>query len=107
MAELARVLQPCGRAVIVLVGQLSGGGLLRAAIRRLYRLTGQRDSLLSQRALAELFACPSFDVAAEIVTLPGSAVQLAVLTKLADNAALNPDAGVVNFADLPTSSSIE
>ncbi len=94
LAELARLLRPSGRVVIALVGQLSGGGVLRAAIRRLYRLTGQRDGLFSQGALADLFVCRSFDVAAEIVTLPGSAVQLAVLTKVAGRAALSPEPGL-------------
>lgn len=91
LAELARVLRPSGRVIIVLVGQLSGDGILRAAIRRLYRLTGQRDSFLSQRALADLFSNRSFEVETEIVRLPGSAVQLALLTKIAASAAPNPD----------------
>ena len=91
LAEMARVLRPSGRAVLVLVGQLQGGGILRLLIRRLYRLSGQRDDLLSPDALANLFSSPALAIALEIITLPDSAVQLVILTKVAGSTELNPD----------------
>ena len=86
LAEMARVLSPSGRAAIVLVGQLRGGGILRALIRRLYRLTGQRDAFLCPGAISDLIGADAFTVESEIVTLPDSAVQLLILTKAAANA---------------------
>ena len=91
LAELFRVLRPSGRATIVLVGQLAGGGILRALIRRLYWLTGQSDRFLSPRALSDLIEGDAFAVESEIVTLPDSAVQLVILTKAAAAAESNPD----------------
>ncbi|MCE2472144.1 MAG: methyltransferase domain-containing protein [Anaerolineae bacterium] len=92
LAEMARVLCPSGRAAIVLVGQLRGGGILRALIRRLYRLTGQRDAFLCRPgAISDLIGADAFTVESEIVTLPDSAVQLLILTKAAANAESSPD----------------
>ncbi len=91
LAEMARVLCPSGRAAIVLVGQLRGGGILRALIRRLYRLTGQRDAFLCPGAISDLIGADAFTVETEIVTLPDSAVQLLILTKAAANAESSPD----------------
>ncbi len=82
LAELARVLQPSGRAVLVLVGQLKGKGPLPWLIRLLYRLTGQRDAALSSFAVAELFCGARFEVATHIVRFPGSAAQVVVLTSV-------------------------
>ena len=86
LAEMARALVPSGRVAIVLVGQLASGGVLPALIRRLYRVTGQRDDFLSQRANADLIASNAFHVESEVVALQGSAVQLLILTKIAVSA---------------------
>ena len=91
LEEMARVLRPSGHAIIVLVGQLAGGGILRALIRRLYRFTGQSDYFLGPRALSHLIESDAFAVESEIVTLPGSAVQLVILTKGAAAAESIPD----------------
>ena len=90
LSEMSRVLRPSGRVMIVLVGQLSGGGILPALIRRLYRLTGQRDAFLCPGAIADLIGADAFTVESEIVTLADSAVQLLILTKSATNAESNP-----------------
>lgn len=86
LAEMGRVLQPSGRAMIVLVGQLAGGGFLPALIRRLYLLSGQRDAFLSQGAISDMIPAGAFKVESDIVTLQGSAVQLLVLSKAARTA---------------------
>ena len=78
--ELARVLQPSGRVVVVLVGQLQGKGLRRQLIRQLYRLTGQGDELLGDSAIRELFPGSRFRIENQIVTIGNSAAQVAVLT---------------------------
>ena len=83
LEEIERVLRPSGCAAIVLVGQLAGRGILPALIRRLYRITGQRDDFLSGRACADLIASDAFHVESEIVALHGSAAQLLLLTKIA------------------------
>lgn len=91
LAEMARVLRPSGRAVIVLVGQLRGAGILPFLICNLYRISGQRDAFLSPEALREFFVSDEFEIESEIVTLPDSAAQLLILTKPAGTPALNPD----------------
>lgn len=94
LAEMARVLIPSGRAAIVLVGQLRGGGIRPALIRRLYRLTGQRVAFLSPGAIADLIDADAFDTKSEILTLPGSTVQLLILTKIAATTGSSPDASL-------------
>ncbi len=91
LAEMARVLRPSGCVIIVLVGQLRSGRLLPALISRLYRLSGQSDSFLSQRAIVDLIAPDAFQVESVIVTLPGSAVQLLMLTRVASDEKSSPD----------------
>lgn len=91
LAEMARVLIPSGRVAVVLVGQLQGGGLPQALIRRLYRLTGQRDDFHSPQAIADLITGDAFHVESKIARLPGSAVQLLILTKSSAAAESIPD----------------
>ena len=88
---MERVLQPAGRAIIVLVGQLTGGGMLPALIRRLYQLSGQRDEFLNQGAISDLIPAGAFEVKSEIVALEDSAVQLLVLSKAATIAESGPE----------------
>ncbi len=100
LAEMARVLRPSGRAVIVLVGQLRGAGILPMLIRSLYRISGQRDAFLSRERLRDFCVSGEFEIASEIVALPSSAVQLLILTKPAGSAALNPDLSLESAATL-------
>ena len=90
-AEMARVLRPSGQAIIVLVGRISGRGVLPGLIRWLYQISGQSDSFLSHGALADSFSSDAFEIASEIVTLRDSAVQLAILTKIPGVETPSPD----------------
>lgn len=91
LGELARVLQPTGRAVVVLVGQLQGRGIARTVIRLLYRLTGQRDALLNNTEVRALFCASAFRVESRVVTVADSAVQVAVLAPLKECDQRQPD----------------
>ena len=91
LKELARVIEPSGKIIIVLVGQLHGGGLIRGLIRRLYLLTGQHDEILSDSAVRDLFRLSEFNVKSRVVTLDGSAAQLAILAKVAKRGELCHD----------------
>ncbi len=97
--ELARVLQPSGRIVVVLVGQLRGRGLCRQLIRQLYRLSGQRDALLSESAVFELFSTSHFHVKNHVVTIGSTAAQVAVLTAVPRLNLPQPDVSL-DFAHL-------
>ena len=100
LAEMARALVPSGRVAIVLVGQLAGGGILPALIRRLYRLTGQGDDFLSQRACRDLVVSDAFHVESEDVALQGSSVQLLILTKIAAAANSSADLSLESARDM-------
>ena len=79
LGEIARVLKPSGRAIIVLVGHLRGKGMKRQLIRRLYRLTGQGDELLSDNAIRDLFPAPKFALENCVVTIGDSSAQVVLL----------------------------
>ena len=79
--EFARVLMPGGRLIVVLVGQLHGRSLIRWLIRRLYRLTGQRDSVGDGAVVRRIFAHPRFEIETRVIRFAGSAAQLAILTR--------------------------
>ncbi len=81
LGELARILLPGGRAVLVLVGQLDGRGALPRFISLLYRLTGQSDQLEADAALRQRFRHPAFALETKIARLDGSAAQLLILTR--------------------------
>ena len=87
LGELARVLAPGGRAVLVLVGQLDGRGALTRLISLLYRVTGQSDQLEADAALRERFRHPAFSLETKIVRLDGSAAQLLILTRAGEQSA--------------------
>ena len=54
---------------------------MRRLIRLLYRLSGQRDGVADNSALRQLFQHAAFTIEVRVVSLDGSAVQLAILTK--------------------------
>ncbi len=82
LTELARVLAPGGRAVLVLVGQLGGSGALARFISILYRLTGQSDQIEADAALRQRFQHSAFALETKIARLDGSAAQLVILTRV-------------------------
>ncbi|MCY3778815.1 MAG: methyltransferase domain-containing protein [Chloroflexi bacterium] len=91
LAELARILQSSGRAIFVLSGQLQGRGVIRAFIRQLYRLTGQREGLLNESDVREVFRAPQFNIDCHIVRVYQTAVQIAVLTVVQESDKSQPD----------------
>jgi ubiquinone/menaquinone biosynthesis C-methylase UbiE len=81
LAEIARVLQPGGHAVIVLSARLTGGGALTFAIRSLYQLTGQSYDRIADDEICELFYSPGLMVEAGIACANGSEAQIVILRK--------------------------
>ena len=81
LTEIHRVLSKGGQGIIVLAGLLRGGGLLRNSLERLYRITGQRDTLFSQARMREQFAGCGFHVETIETLCQDSVVQLVILTK--------------------------
>lgn len=81
LAEICRILELRGRAIIVLSARLEGRGLRRAFIRLLYRITGQSGSPAAGAAAKRAFA--GYGLTVEPVDVPcvGSVVQLIVLRK--------------------------
>lgn len=80
-AEIERVLKPEGRAVIVLSALLTRSGLLAAAVRALYRLTGQTYTIISDSELRRQFQIPGLTVEAHTVYLADSLTQIVILRK--------------------------
>lgn len=81
LAEVYRVLELGGSAIIVMSAVLEGPGLRRAFIRFLYRITGQSTGPASSAASRRAFAGYGFSVDAIDVACKGSTVQLLVLRK--------------------------
>ena len=96
LRELNRVLLPGGQVVTVLAGQLHGKGAIRRLIRLLYRLTGQGDGVADNSALGQLFQHAAFAIETRVVSLDGSAVQLAILTKTSGEPAAATDLRLEN-----------
>lgn len=78
LASIARVLQPEGCLVIVVMGYLKGPGPLRLVVEWLYRLTGQRE-IPEPEPLARLMQL-GFTARWERVTLEGATARLLVAT---------------------------
>ncbi len=82
LREVARVLQPGGRFVIVPVSRFTGGGLLAQLIDVLYRITGQRAASRERRAAwISLFEPYGFDVRLVEAACPNSVVTVIVAQK--------------------------
>jgi len=82
LREVARVLQPGGRFVIVPVSRFTGGGLLARLIDALYTITGQRAASGEQRsAWISLFEPYGFDVRLVEAACPNSVVTVIVAQK--------------------------
>jgi ubiquinone/menaquinone biosynthesis C-methylase UbiE len=78
LASIARVLQPEGCLVIVVMGYLQGPGPLRRLVEWLYRITGQRE-IPEPEPLARLMEF-GFIPRWERVTLEGATARLLVAT---------------------------
>ncbi|MCY4021644.1 MAG: class I SAM-dependent methyltransferase [Chloroflexi bacterium] len=81
LAEIYRVLDRQGRAIIVMSAVLEGPGLRRDFIRFLYRITGQSTGLASEATVKRAFAGYGFSVEPIDISCDGSLVQLIVLRK--------------------------
>lgn len=81
LAELKRVLTRDGSAGIVLTGQLNGGDPVKALIRGIYRVTGQKSEILSEEYLHDFFGEIGFDAQIEVVDCKGSTAQVVMLQK--------------------------
>jgi SAM-dependent methyltransferase len=79
LASAARVLQPGGRLVVVVMGYLKGPALLRGFVEWLYRITGQRD-IPEPNPLDRLRAL-GFAACWEDATLEGATARLLVATR--------------------------
>ena len=83
LAELKRVLTGDGSVDIVLAGQLNGHGPVKAIIRSLYWLTGEKHQLLTEGNVRDFFRDSGFYVQVEVVQCNGSAAQVVRLSKIA------------------------
>ncbi|MCY3914839.1 MAG: class I SAM-dependent methyltransferase [Chloroflexi bacterium] len=81
LAELKRVLTRDGSADFVLTGQLNGGGPVKALIRGVYRVTGQKSEMLGEDYLHDFFGEHGFDAQIELVDCKGSTAQVVMLQK--------------------------
>ncbi len=81
LAEIYRVLESQGRAIIVMSAVLEGQGLRRAFIRFLYRITGQSPDLAASAAFKRAFEGHGLSVEPIDVECKGSIVQLVLLRK--------------------------
>ena len=81
LSEMHRVLKADGRAIVVLSGYLTGGGVSRSLIRLLYRLTGLRYDDSTDSFDSGRFADTGFRAELKMLELGDSVVQLLVLAK--------------------------
>lgn len=79
--EANRILSNEGRFVIVLNGILTGGGVVKAFLEWLYRITGQRDVESDETHIEQYFEGYGFSVDAIEVPCRNSVAQLVILTK--------------------------
>ncbi len=76
---IVRVLQPEGRLVIVVVGNLRGPGLLRRFVEWLYQVTGQRE--IPRPGPLQRLSAAGFDARWEEATIEGATALLLVGTR--------------------------
>lgn len=81
LAEIYRVLELQGRAIIVMSASLEGRGMRRAFIRFLYRITGLSTDAAASAAFKPAFEGYGFSVQLIDVECKGSIVQLLLLRK--------------------------
>lgn len=81
--EIARVLKPNRRLVIVANGVLVSGGIMRDALETAYQVTGQRTAWPNE--LAQRFATAGFTLESVQQRCPMSIAQLFIATKTAPN----------------------
>lgn len=79
LEEIYRILQPGGRAVIVLNGLFVGSGPVQSFLEWLYQITGQRND--SQIPAEDFFGGYGFTVEAHDEACPRSVAQVIVLQK--------------------------
>lgn len=79
--ELRRVLKPGAKAVVLLSGMLTGGGLTTKVIGGLYRLTGQSYARFEDEALRRQFQAPGLAAEARVLKLDDSEMQIVLLKK--------------------------
>ena len=79
--EMFRVLIDGGQVIIIMSSEIRGGGVIGAAIRSLYHLTGQYLGDWSTATLESTFAGSGFNVEKRKAENDSSAVQLLLLTK--------------------------
>ncbi len=99
LAELNRVLLANGRVIIVLSGILTGEGIRQWLICWLYRLTGQRCQLITDESLSFDFSSSGLDAQTQTVALPGSVVQLLILSKALEPVKSQPQIGLDSLAN--------
>lgn len=97
--ELARVLAPGGRLIVVLIGQLHGRGVIKWLIHWLYWLTGQRDTIQEEAEISGYFTDAGFEIETHVVRFDGSAAQLAVLTQRSMKARIAGEPGLEKQRD--------
>lgn len=81
LAEIERVLQRDGRAVIVLTGFLTGSGIVRWLIKILYLLSGQVNQAIDENALHGLFDANGLTAETQVAQLADSRAQIVILIK--------------------------
>lgn len=81
LSEVNRVLCADGKLIVVLNGVLTGGGIVKAFLEGLYRITGQRNDDTHDEHSTQYFEGYGFDVEAIEIPCENSMAQLVILTK--------------------------
>ena len=81
LKEANRILGDNGKLIVVLNGVLRGGGVVRAFVEWLYRITGQRNNEAHETLVNHYFEGYGFSVEATEVLCKNSVAQLVILTK--------------------------
>ena len=91
LSEIERVLKPDGQAVIVLSARLTRSGMLAAAIRSLYQLTGQAYNTISDKEIRRRFRVSRLSAEARTMNFDDSLAQLVILRKAPDAGQMRDD----------------